>query len=100
VVTKFRNCLLDVKTSMENKGLTFADQLGFLDQYDPRTEKEGGCLAFRTCTKNSALEWNFQQCMKAIFFIGHFTVPAMHFCGSVKPDLMAEEQPFHGFNER
>ena len=102
VVTIFRNCLVDFKTSMEAKGIKFADQLGFLDQYDQLQElkKKVDVLPSELATKNSALEWNFQQYIKAIFFIGHFTVPAMHFCGSVQPHLMAEEQPFHGFNER
>ena len=102
VVTKFRNCLVDVKAELESKGETFADQLGFLEQYDQlqqlKTQKEA--LPADIAQKQSALEWNFHQCAKAMFFIGHFTVPAMHFCGSVQPELMAEDERFHGYNER
>jgi len=102
VVTKFRNCLLDVKISLERKGQTFTDQLGFLDQFDQlqHLKSEKDALPSDIAQQQSALEWNFHQCVKAIFFIGHFTVPAMHFCGSVQPELMADEQKFHGYNER
>ena len=46
------------------------------------------------------LGWLFQQCMKAIFLVANFDLPAMHFCGSVNPDLMMEGAQFHGYNER
>ena len=51
-------------------------------------------------TQTSKVSWIFLQCMKALFLIGHYNLLAMHFCGSVCPDLMLENAAFHGFNER
>ena len=99
-VFTFRNCLREVMASSTNSS-PLPDQLDFTESYDLLTKmKQDRKPQTEIDKQTSKVSWIFLQCMKALFLIGHYSLPAMHFCGSVRPDLMLENAAFHGFNER
>ena len=97
-VVELRNIFLDL---LEKYPDTFKDEVDFLKAFDNVQQLKAAedSTPQQLEAAQLDLEWIFARCMNAVYYIGSFTLPAMHFVGSVQPSLMFENQPFHGYNE-
>ena len=98
-VVEFRNIFVDL---LEKYPQSFTDEVDFLKAFDnvEQLKSAEGTTPQQLEAAQLDLEWIFARCMNVVYYIGSFTLSAMHFVGSVQPSLMFENQPFHGYNER
>ena len=108
VVLEFRNALEDVieahkKTKAFNPNApVFPNQIEFLEEFEKLALLRKNCEATHADMEkqNTIVEWLLQKFFTEIYYIAQYTFPSMYFCGSVEPELMAEDAEFFGYNER
>ena len=101
----FKKVFIQVEKDAEGnilETLKYTDKIGFYDtfkKYQALLDK-GNPNSTESRIALEQVRTKLLRCLKEVYFVGTFDVPALVFCGMVDVHSMRKGNAFHGYNER